>query len=175
MLVQICWPKAPRCFAFVQAIFAMLVQRRVCLARTRAIIFLGGLSFYSGLFAGWVYLNSQTQGQNSSARFLPVRARPARISSTTDMDVRTMVQTTATTTMSSAPPGTITAWEPDIGGRILVLDQIYFEMMLRGEKVFEVRHQRLDPGLRHVGHHGNIYGTAWSSYRFDLFLIPLCS
>ena len=55
--------------------------------------------------------------------------------------------------------GAIEGWAPELGGRILVLARPFFEMMLRGEKVYEIRCQRLKPGLYHVGHHGRIYGV----------------
>ena len=53
----------------------------------------------------------------------------------------------------------VRAWEPTVGGRILVLDKRYFQMILEGTKTLEIRHQCLKSGLWHVGHHGEIYGT----------------
>ena len=56
-------------------------------------------------------------------------------------------------------PAPVEAHAPDVGGRILVLKPEYFHMMLRGDKVYEIRHLRLSPGVWHVGHSGQIYGV----------------
>ena len=47
---------------------------------------------------------------------------------------------------------------PALEGRILVLKRKYFDMMLRGEKVFEIRHMRLSRGVWHVGHSQQFFG-----------------
>ena len=44
------------------------------------------------------------------------------------------------------------------GSRILVLHRKYFDMMCKGEKTLEVRHQCLKSGIWHVGHSGYVYG-----------------
>ena len=41
----------------------------------------------------------------------------------------------------------------------MVLARAYFDMMLRGEKQYEIRCQLLSQGVWHVGHHGQIYGV----------------
>ena len=58
-----------------------------------------------------------------------------------------------------ASPTTVAPYSPELGGRVLVLARQYFNMMLHGGKIYEVRHCCLSPGLWHVGHHGQIYGT----------------
>ena len=58
--------------------------------------------------------------------------------------------------LTTPPP--VAPFPPANGGRILVLQRKYFDLMLAGQKSLEIRCSCLSPGKWHVGHSGEIYG-----------------
>ena len=70
----------------------------------------------------------------------------------------TSMKTASTTTSSTLWP-TVAAYEPEVEGPVLVIQDEYWHMIVSGEKNLEIRHQLLKPKKHWAGHKGRIFGT----------------